>query len=484
MTRNFLLFLLLVPSLVSGITANFKYAVFHAPEKGPYLETYIAFDGADLRYVTAGQAFQASVEVTLIFEQDSKVISFVKTLVLSPYTNDTIRELRDFIDLQRFSLPAGEYELNLRLADVNNLLDTVVSEQHITIQDIGKTVVFSDVVLAEKIEPTTAENTYSRFGYDVFPKISTFYPPSSTSVAFYTELYNANKMLGDEGGYLINIDLINISTGDELPEYHLTKRMTAKLTEPILQTMNIESLMTGEYLLRLEARNKLNELMATKALEIKRFSIDPPADSLPDEVIAKTFVSKLSIDSLRNMCYCLKYKGNSYEENYIEKNWEKGDTLELKRFFYSFWQSRNPVDPRLEWARYQSFIAVVQDEFGTSTNHGCATDRGRVYLKYGKPESRMVITNEPGAYPYEIWHFPKTPQKGNAKFVFYDPARTNDFRLLHSNILGETSDYNWHTKLAYPMGNVPTNDELMDPYLNPKANNVGFRALEYFNNPR
>jgi hypothetical protein len=47
--------------------------------------------------------------------------------------------------------------------------------------------------------------------------------------------------------------------------------------------------------------------------------------------------------------------------------------------------------------------------------------------------------------------------QSNRKFVFYNPDLvTNDFELLHSDVTGEYSDYNWKVKLMDR--NYQTND--------------------------
>jgi len=101
---------------------------------------------------------------------------------------------------------------------------------------------------------------------------------------------------------------------------------------------------------------------------------------------------------------------------------------------------------------------------------------------------------EPNASPYEIWHYYKTPKKSDAKFVFYDRTLvTNDFIMLHSNVPGETVDYSWYQQLSTPSASPSGNDEPMNnqgdvsDYRNLRGmdmNEVGSRALDYWNNPR
>lgn len=459
------------------------------PEKGPFLETYLLFDGADIRYAPVGEdGFQAAAELTYIFERDGKVVDFSKVIVKSPVTKDTLNELSDFLDQQRFFLAPGKYNMTIRLEDVNSPVDSVTNKRELTIYQPVETPYFSDILLADRIETTSEPNSYSRNGQDIFPRVSGFYPPDQEKVIYYLELYNASNKFGKDQPYLLVSDLVNIQSEEIIPDYHSAKRMSAQEVEPILRSINVKDLATGDYLIKLEARDRTNAVIASKSIPIKRFNIDPPLDSLSDNDIEKTFVRKLTGDSLRQMTFCLRHQSSPAEQEFIDRNWKKGEETELRRFFYGFWKDRNPIDPRLEWARYFTLVDHVQDEYGNSTNHGCSTDRGRVYLKYGKPNSITEVPNEPYSYPYEIWHYNQVPGKSNAKFVFYDPRHMDEYQVLHSNVFGEQKDYQWFDRLNVYYVGPDANDASSDQYLNPsvtgQGQGTGGRALEYWNNPR
>ena len=53
--------------------------------------------------------------------------------------------------------------------------------------------------------------------------------------------------------------------------------------------------------------------------------------------------------------------------------------------------------------------------------------------------------NEPSSYPYEIWQYYKLGNnQSNKRFVFYSHSElTNNFELLHSDAIGEVSNYRW-----------------------------------------
>lgn len=281
-----------------------------------------------------------------------------------------------------------------------------------------------------------------------------------------------------------------------LTAYHTMRRLKGSEVQAIYQSWDISSLPTGNYILQLEARDRTNKVIAQARTDIQRHSIVPPAEDISDMQLVGTFVGKIPEDSLRTMTYCLRYQASTFEEKYIDGHWKDGDTTELRRFFYSFWRERNAIDPESSWKRYHQQIEYAEDEFnlGSKRKHACSTDRGRVYLVYGKPDTRVIRSREPNASPYEIWHYYKTEKKSDAKFVFYDRTLvTNDYVLLHSNVPGEAVDYAWYQRLSTPAVAPSGNDEPINnrgevtDYRNLRGLNmdeVGSRALDFWNNPR
>ncbi|GAB5539159.1 MAG: hypothetical protein Salg2KO_12620 [Salibacteraceae bacterium] len=471
---------------VNALTVNFHHGLFMTSDRETYVETYMLFDGSDMRYVSvADSMYQAKIELTYVFEQNGKVIDFSKTYVNSPITNDTIEMLSDFTDQQRFVLPPGKYDLLIMLKDVNHPTDTVRSVQSIVVDLSPNDAGFSDIYFIERTSPTVKPNMYTRNGLDYFPRLSSFYPPAANEIWFYAELYNTSLVFGDDTPYLITTEILNPETGDVVDQYRSLKRMKSAPVQGLAQKLNIANLPTGSYVLKLEARNKDNVAFASQSRPFKRYSDNKMDLSTVD--VKKTFVNRMSEDSLRSMTYCLIWQATDQETRYIEENWKTGDTTDLARFFYEFWYERNPLDTRLEWARYHQNIKHVSYRYSNSTMHGCQTDRGRVYLKYGEPNSRSEVRNEAHSYPYEIWHYYKVPGKSNAKFFFLDNRRMNEYILGHSNVMGEPTDRLWYTRVVRETegGSQSTFEHQQEAVIQERdPYSHGSRALDYWNNPR
>ena len=103
-----------------------------------------------------------------------------------------------------------------------------------------------------------------------------------------------------------------------------------------------------------------------------------------------------------------------------------------------------------------------------------------MYLQYGPPNIISESYNEPSSYPFEIWQYYQLPDgQRNKRFVFYTTDLiTNNFRLLHSDAIGEVYNYKWKVFL---------NNRWFDPF-NVDQQDVpdiyGGKADDYYRNPR
>jgi GWxTD domain-containing protein len=138
------------------------------------------------------------------------------------------------------------------------------------------------------------------------------------------------------------------------------------------------------------------------------------------------------------------------ERAFIRSALKTSDIKKLQDYFYGFWQRREKDNPEHAWLLYKAEVKKVQYNFGTPIKRGYQTDRGRVYLEYGPPNTRSTQYTEPSTYPYEIWQYYTLKQtQRNKKFVFYSPDMvTSDFFLLHSDAIGEPNNPSWRIQLT------------------------------------
>ncbi|MFZ5552869.1 MAG: GWxTD domain-containing protein [Bacteroidota bacterium] len=454
---------------------------FHAPDGKNMVEVYLQVNAATVKFSQkSNSTYQSTVEVTEIIKQGDKIIDYKKNEVSSPEMPDTA--ITDYTDQQRFVLPDGDYELEITVKDLraeNGPPFSVTVPLKIARND--KAIGFSDIQLVESFKKAEVSGPITKSGYDIAPFVSTYYPVDINKIAYYSELYNSGMMGADEK-FLVYQYIENAETGTQMSSWVKFNRNTAKEVIPVLSYFDISSLRTGNYNLVLEVKNKNNETVAVKKIFFQR---NNPASSVSMDDLSKvdikaTFVERMdNEDTLTEFIASLRPVASPAEISMVDRLVKTHEDFELKKqFFYSFWSSRSS-DPENAWRKYNLAVKDVQRMFGTRIRKGYETDRGITFLKYGAPDDVMDRPNEPGAYPYQIWHYHKVGKFNNKRFIFYLPDLvTNDYAVLHSDVPGEIKNYRWEQVLN--SRNTP-NSNLDDPNAVPQW---GGNSKEYFKNPR
>jgi len=485
MWRVYALFLMLLPQLLSAqkIEAYFSYCSFFSPGIGSYVETYLTVAGSSVSYRQKpnGQ-FQASVNVTYIFRVGDKVETFKKYNFLSPEIADTNKSVVNFLDQQRITVPDGKYLLDIEIQDAYADSKPFSTTQPLEIFYPSKTLLFSDIELASEFQKAEEANIMTKSGYNVMPYISNFYPESQSKLKFYVEIYNANEVLGQSEAYLLKYFIRNYETKAPLNQCTGFKRQSAEKVAVFMKEFTISNMPSGNYELVVEARDRTNKLIAEQKLFFQRSnpSVKINTSDLENLEVANTFVADIPWDSLDFYINSLYPIAEPLEMNFISKeieNIENPDTK--KQFLLSFWLKRNQLEPESDWVEYKSEVRKVENRYATPIKRGYETDRGRIYLKYGSPNSIIERKREPNAYPYEIWHYYQIAIRSDARFVFYNPDLiSNDYELLHSNVYTEIRDYRWQQKLYKRTDQLPNVDDV-----NP-IDHTGQWSNDLFNIPR
>lgn len=481
-----------------GMTANaqqqkslnsyISYATFDmvSTDATPYVETYITFDKSSLVYTNNGNGqFNATVNVTIMFKQGESVKNFGKYSLSSPSETDTTSINGFFMDVQRYSLANGTYTLEVILEDANNKSGSPIKVDDQLVMDFPDKFCFSSILGLESYSKAVTDDNNTKNGLNLIPMIMPYYPETINKLSFYAEIYNAKKHLGDGEKYLLNTYICAFENNAKLNNYYFTKRMSAKDIDVVINSMDITNLPSGNYYLVLEARDRNNEVIGLNRYFFQRsnpyYQIDNSlmASVNTDDVFSGQITN---LDTIREYIKTLSPISTLVEKDYAEELVRTDDIKTMQQYFYIFWSSRNRVDPRQAWLDYYAQVQRVNASFKSITSKGYATDRGIVFLKYGAPDRIVQSYNEPGAFPYEIWHYYTLGSQRNKKFVFMTrDIVTNDFKLIHSDAVGEINNFRW-TNEIYQRTYGTYNDYGVDGVVNP--NSYGDRARDYYENPR
>ena len=476
--------------------AIFGYSTFYVAENDkPYVETYLQFDAWTMQFAerTPG-AYSATVEVTLVVRKADSVCYLKKYDLQSP-TVASLNELDfSFIDVQRFELPNGIYDMELTLRDKGADTDpAVVNEKFVVMYDRSHATL-SSVQMMAGAKPTVTENILSRNGYDMEPYVSDFYPEQVDVINYYYEVYNIDRELGSKP-FMAMAYIEERQTARRYEGFQNVARKNAARTVPVYGSLDISQLPSGSYNLVVELRNRDGETLLIKRVPFYRSK--PGVKGLETNDYAMTFAGRITDEQLMNTYLDALYPVASDEERGVASNMIRYSTLgEKQAFLYRFWARRDALNPESEWLKYKERIDYVQAHFSYPRTPGIHTDRGRVYLQYGPPdfvrdEKNYVSANRIGSnneqpfntmqvtgtnttsttnlsnnnvaqtlsagnsqghvfyLPYQLWRYNKLDTDDpNRVFLFWDEHRSGYYTLLNSNARGEVQDPGWERRLC------------------------------------
>ena len=417
----------------------------------PFVETYLTVPGFELTYVkNENGKFEGALDITLLYIRDTSLYTADHYVLRTPEIADTSNISFNILDLRRVSLPEGDYTVQLRVKDLNDVANQAEVNQGMNIFfDCSKTSI-SDIELVQSYTPTADKNIYSKNGYDIKPFAFTLFPTSVNKVGFYTEIYHADKAAPDQD--LVITYAVKHAQQNEVANdlFRFTKQKAAPVNI-LFSELDITDLPTGNYYLEVQVKNKKNELLTGQVEFFQRLNKNSSTElnNIAMIDVNDKFVKWIPGDSMKYYCMSIMPRAELYEREYIQRAMGSNDTLLMKQFFYNFWKKRNNDDPYHEWADYNKMVDAVNYNYGTQIEYGFETDRGRVYLQYGPPNRIDGHQHESGAYPYEIWqYYTIGGNQSNVKFVFcnYNLA-SNEYKLIHSTARGELNDPRWQFKI-------------------------------------
>ena len=460
----------------SQIEAIIDLKKFHS-NKSNYIETYLFVFGNTLYESSDTSNTEKGIEVLQYIENhNNQIVSHEKYIIkeVSDYV-----EKKGIIDLKRFPVSNGNYTLYIEITDINNSANIEKHQENFTL-NFTNFPCFSDIELLDSYWKSNEENELTKSGYQMIPLVSNYFGPEFDKLAYYFEIYNSPK---DSMEMLLLKQSIKIKSTQQIAgQYNKIKKVPTESIYPVINTFDLNNLPTGNYELCIELINKENSVIFKSITDFQRTNLNNSMrlDRLNSVQIKHTFVSNVSSDSISEFIKCLSPISTRMESNIIDKKSEKiNDTLK-RQFLYSFWYNRQPNNPELAWEKYKAEVAKTDQLFATKVRRGYQTDMGRIFLKYGPPNTITDRPNEPSAYPYQIWHYYKIGKFNNKRFIFYKPDLGSDeYVTLHSNLQGEYFNRNWKTDLH--RRNTPGRS--VDNLQNPNDGQWGSNSNIFFTNP-
>ncbi|MCW3123217.1 MAG: hypothetical protein JWQ38_2709 [Flavipsychrobacter sp.] len=472
------LFVLLCATRALAIDALVSHTLFYAPDPkhnnrlAPSVETYWQVNPRSVHYTTtAEKTIIARIRTDIyFFNEDGSVNE--DHFILKTQPSKDMNELmsRKIIELRRYSVENGLVHMKFVLTDLADSTHPYIFRDSFSVNPPTSKPFYSDLQLLDTILLSDAASPFKKNNRQQIPSCMNFLDDSRSVLHYYGELYNTDNV--SKINYPI-IQKVSISKKEnDRPENHFLKvdTLMGKPLTLVSGDFDISILPSGNYYLNVSLENGAHIVQSTSSLFFQRLNMHPaivPEDTVRKKAAAadtglenitvlnleKTFVAKYNIPQTRAILKMLLPVSDPLGVQSINGFLKKPDDLYTRYFIYNYFQSVNKKDPAAAWKEYSVKIKEVNKLFTENGLQGYETDRGFIYLRYGKPTDIITVENEQGTQPYEIWQYNVLTQLDHkdvpdAVFLFYRPGQLlSPFKLLHSSVAGEQQNLAWRSYL-------------------------------------
>ncbi len=448
----FFIFTLSKIGLCDGeIYFNFDYAVFQDENGKSILEIYYSVNQQSLIYIKTENNFEAAAKIDLSITEISKnEIMFSNVYKTPSVVTDTSNKKinQKIVGQVNYSLPAGNYKLQITGTDFNDSTKKDIYEKVILIgsREPDK-IEISDIELSTLIRKS--ENNKSIFyknTLEVIPNPSDLYGMNLRELFYYLEIYGLiPENISDE--FDLNYKVTNLNNE---PLISYTKRIKRNSeAKADYGKIKIDSLKRGAYILQVSVTDSSKNV---NTIREKRFFVfnsigEAPSTTDQNEFLKSeyaTMTSKQIEDEFDKMIYIIP------QEN-ITRFKSLNSLNDKRKFLYSFWKAKdsNPEKPILK-AKEDYFKRIDQANklFKEAYTPGWKTDRGRIYIVYGKPDDIDNHQFQSGTKSYEIWTYNSIEGGGECDFIELQPM-TGVYWLVNSTFRRELRNNEWESQLTH-----------------------------------
>ncbi len=444
--KNIVISLLILFSIheVLALDASVQYSRYYDDQQDPYVEVYVNIISSTL----ASSSVQVpGVILTLTFEQDGEIVNYGKFNIVAPLDNNNA----DLFDIQRFKLPPGAFLAKYELVDMSDEKAVLTGQSELFIEAYSG-IRLSDITYCRSIKNDDSGSRSAKNGLTIEPLAFQYADGSLQVLPLYFEIYREESS-GTFNDHFLHYELIGeTGKGDEILIQEAYKKIEYKPILPVVYNLDLSNITSGPYSLKITLINKAKEILASTKSTLLRSNpaLDYELAAQKSGEYENSFATRIPSDSLD---YYLKSISpiipNSMAN--VLNGVEKSKNEKSKRFFiYKYWYDQYKENAETGFWAYTKVAKAVDRTFRSGFGYGFETDRGFTFLKYGQPDDKVSIEDEPSAPPYEIWQYNsiESTQQTNVKFLFYNPSLANgDYRLLHSNCRGERNNPRWEVDL-------------------------------------
>lgn len=433
---------------------DLDFAQFRMDDETVYLEIYYSIPRQGIGHKKVAEGYWGAFQiVTTILKNDAPILTDTLNVEDQVMSLAQISSGQKFAELSSFALAKGSYLLKSELIDLVSTKSIAKVDSIHIIHFPGDKLVLSSIEFASSIRTQKQiERKFDKNGLRIIPNADGIYGKDLPALFFYAEVYNfAWEEDIHNGTYQVRYKIKN-RTGISVLDLKGKEKHKPGKTSIVYGSLDISELASDTYSLELEVSDNDNMQVAVREKQFfiynKSDFIRIPGDA-EKQVVRTTAEKYLQMDEQQLDAYFnqLKYIADKDDKKIFSKL-----SLDGKRnFIVEFWSKRNPnpAAPINEYEnRYNDLIRIANENYSNVFKEGWETDRGRVILTYGLPDSRDIIPTSTDTKAHEIWEYYNLD--GGVNFIFVDKKLNGNYDLVHSTKRGEISDSNWrinHSRL-------------------------------------
>lgn len=436
-------------------------SIWRHPLSGPYVDLTLYLRPAS---TPVDSSANTGIRIEIMVYHKDGIRAFDKYVLRKNATtkSDTSSPMTsgDWADLRRFYLPPGRYGLEIRAVSLWDTLDRAVLSKELMVDTPTTGPSLSAPILLHAWCRSSEASRWNRHGFFLMARPDLPYRRTLDTMAFYTEVHLDSTKAGR---YLLQYALQDQDGRVVGARQAFSRIPVGKQVHAVLGTWPLADLDPGTYRLVMELKDSTNTTLDQKTVSVVRWRLDGwakngllavqgrPGDATQDSLQAwEQWLMGLDSNAIYRQCMSLRPLCDTRQRGTLDRlaNTQPKDRSAMQNFVYHFWKGSGEQGAVSRWMAYQEEVDKTVSMFSSRITTGYETERGRVYLQYGPPNSRTVVDNEPSAFPYEVWWYYQIKGQRNVRFVFYNPDMvTNDYVLLHSDAFGENSDPQWRLQL-------------------------------------
>jgi GWxTD domain-containing protein len=463
--------------LEARISATVDYLCFPGENGSGRLVLLFGIEGKSMVWTKSQNGLLSGRASFAVGINDSSRNFFAERLDFNlPELRDSSAMDRTFSAWKVIDLPAGSFNVEMLVFDA---FSSDTSKERISFQfrleDAREKEVFSDFLFLDPAFFKASEPIFSQKADAV--RMSDFYSKQDTMLRFYAEAHGLLRRFPEGSPLVSRIRILDQESKTSLDDFGKISRTKSSGRMVWVTDLSLKNLPSGNYTLSWDLIDTAGKFIARASRNFKRsnpglntvFS-KPGIAGLAPELLGE--LQAIPVEDCRHLVASLFPISRSSEQPSIDYLRKKGTEIELRNFLVDFWDKKSGTNGLRDFRAFKKTVAEADRKYSTQTMKGYQTERGRVYIQYGKPDMveneqsdrfRKAMTNL-NTIPYEIWYYYSLDEpirQTDVMFVFVQQNRGNiNYKLLHSSGIGEVRNSEWRKVVE---SNATYNFDRMNP---------------------